>query len=177
MEMGETEPVLLAYETHSRLLSADAQAADDAPVPVPVAPVASKAAIVSATVAGLDEEQVQEDAPLLPGPDLEVTITVRGRGDEQPHVGFMIEQTRGVGITSMVTHEEGAAPRRLPDGTWRIVLTLPELPLHSGDYVVSVYLFDHSGLVVYDQWHQFLRFRFVAPVRTPGLVRLPHHWS
>ncbi|MFT4193407.1 Wzt carbohydrate-binding domain-containing protein, partial [Ottowia sp.] len=138
-------------------------------------PAADEAAIVSATLAGLDARAA--GTPLLPGPDLEVTITVRGRGDEQPHVGFMIEQTRGVGITSMVTHEEGAAPRRLADGTWRSVLTLPDLPLHSGEYVVSVYLFDHSGLVVYDQWHQFLSFRFVAPVRTPGLVRLPHRWS
>ena len=57
------------------------------------------------------------------------------------------------------------------------MLTVPQLPLHSGEYVISVYLFDQSGLVVYEQWHQFLSFRFVAPVRTPGLVRLPHHWS
>lgn len=179
MALGATEPVLLAYETHSRLLSADASAApgEDAATPAGAPPprAADEAAIVSATVAGLDALAV--GTPLLQGPDMEVTITVRGRGDEQPHVGFMIEQTRGVGITSMVTHEEGAAPRRLADGTWRSVLTLPELPLHSGDYVISVYLFDQSGLVVYDQWHQFQGFRFVAPVRTPGLVRLPHHWS
>ncbi|MFT3778198.1 MAG: ABC transporter ATP-binding protein [Ottowia sp.] len=177
MALGDTEPVLLAYETHSRLLSAGAPAADAPPALVAAAPprAADEAAIVSATLAGLDAPAA--GVPLLPGPDLEVTITVRGRGDEQPHVGFMIEQTRGVGITSMVTHEEGAAPRRLADGSWRSVLTLPDLPLHSGEYVVSVYLFDHSGLVVYDQWHQFLSFRFVAPVRTPGLVRLPHRWS
>jgi len=175
MALGETEPVLLAYESHSRQLSAEAPAAD-APAPAaPPKPAADEAAIVSAVVADLREQPA--GPPLLDSPDLEVTITVRGRGDEQPHVGFMIEQTRGVGITSMVTHEEGAAPRRLADGTWRSVLTLPDLPLHSGDYVVSVYLFDQSGLVVYDQWHQFLDFRFVAPVRTPGLVRLPHHWS
>ena len=89
----------------------------------------------------------------------------------------MIEQTRGVGITSMVTHEDGVPPRRQADGSWCSVLTVPQLPLHSGEYVISVYLFDQSGLVVYEQWHQFLSFRFVAPVRTPGLVRLPHHWS
>lgn len=176
MALGATEPVLLAYETHSRLQSADAQAlaADGTAAPVPPR-AADEAAIVSVTVAGLDEQAAR--VPLLGSPDLEVTITVRGRGDEQPHLGFMIEQTRGVGITSMVTHEDGVAPQRLVDGTWRSVLTLPELPLHSGEYVISVYLFDHSGLVVYDQWYQFLSFRFVAPVRTPGLVRLPHRWS
>ena len=192
MALGDTEPVLLAYETHSRLLSAPAAAAPApgaappaagsaaagaAPGGAAAAPAAppTDAAIVSATVADLREQP--GGPPLLDSADLQVTIVVRGRGDEQPNVGFMIEQTRGVGITSMVTHEEGVAPRRQPDGSWRSVLTLPELPLHSGEYVISVYLFDQSGLVVYEQWHQFLSFRFVAPVRTPGLVRLPHHWS
>ena len=180
MALGETESVLLAYETHARLRSApaaEATAAEIAPAaPAAVAPGAGlEAAIVSATVTGLREQP--DGPPLLDSADLEVTIVVRGRGDEQPNVGFMIEQTRGVGITSMVTHEDGVPPRRQGDGSWCSVLTVPQLPLHSGEYVISVYLFDQSGLVVYEQWHQFLSFRFVAPVRTPGLVRLPHHWS
>lgn len=57
------------------------------------------------------------------------------------------------------------------------MLTFPNLPLHSGDYVVSAFLFDQSGLVVYDQWFQFLHFRQVSPTLMPGLVRLPHHWA
>ena len=61
--------------------------------------------------------------------------------------------------------------------SFRCLTAFPSLPLHSGEYVVSVYLFDASGLVVYDQWYQFLHFRFVAGTRMPGLVRLPHHWS
>lgn len=182
MALGDTEPVLLAYETHSRLLSAPAAADTPAPGAAPaIAPTgavpatAPEAAIVSATVAGLVEQPA--GPPLLDSADLQVSIVVRGRGDEQPQVGFMLEQTRGVGITSMVTHEDGLPPRRQADGSWCSVLTVPQLPLHSGEYVISVYLFDQSGLVVYDQWHQFQSFRFVAPVRTPGLVRLPHHWS
>ena len=102
---------------------------------------------------------------------------MRGLGDERPNVGFMIEQSKGVGITSLATHEEGAEPVRLPNGHWQSVLTFPNLPLHSGEYVVSAFLFDTSGLVVYEQWYQFLHFRFVTPTLMPGLVRLPHHWS
>lgn len=105
------------------------------------------------------------------------TITVRGLADEQPHIGFMIEQSRGVGITSIMSDEDGAVLRRLGDGTWRAVLRFPDLPLHTGEYVVSVYLFDHTGLVVLDQWYQFQHLRFVASTRMPGLVRLPHEWS
>jgi len=114
---------------------------------------------------------------LLQSQDLVVTITARGRGNERPHIGFMIEQSKGVGITSLATHEDGAAPRQLPDGSWQTVLTFPELPLHSGDYVISAFLFDETGLAVYDEWFQFLHLRFIFPKPLPGLVRLPHHWS
>ena len=198
MQFGPTEPVLGAYEMHMRLLAApasppaagldalivpservdgvaDARAAQAAAAAAPRQPhqADASAAILAVDVADLDDG----DPPLLQSRDLVATITVRGHGDERPNVGFMIEQSRGVGITSLATHEEGAAPAPLEPGVWRSVLTFPDLPLHSGEYVISVYLFDQSGLVVYDQWYQFLHFRFVTPTLMPGMVRLPHRWS
>ena len=89
----------------------------------------------------------------------------------------MIEQSQGVGITSLATHEDGAAPTEVAPGVWQSVLTFPELGLHSGQYVISAFLFDASGLVVYEQWFQFRHFRFVRPTLMPGLVRLPHRWE
>ncbi|HPR43223.1 ABC transporter ATP-binding protein [Ottowia sp.] len=201
--IGPTEAVLLAYETHTRLSAASghqaaeasAQASEALIVPTedvaatldsvprdvshpPVLADAGSAAIVSVQLESLqDPEPGSHEPALLAAPDLVAQIVVRGVGDECPNIGFMIEQSKGVGITSIASHEEGAAPQRQPDGTWKSVLTFPDLPLHSGEYVVSVYLFDASGLVVYDQWYQFLHFRFVAPTRMPGLVRLPHQWS
>ena len=146
----------------------------------PAAPVASVesggACILSVDVAHL-AEAVNGQPPVLQGQDLVVTITARGRGQERPHIGFMIEQSKGVGITSLATHEDGAFPVQLPDGTWRSVLTFPDLPLHSGDYVISAFLFDETGLAVYDEWFQFMHFRFIFPKPLPGLVRLPHHWG
>jgi len=193
MELGATETVLAAYEKHARLLDqrsdkeqpcAAAEGADGAAHPAP-APAASgkddldAAAILSCDIAGLLDQGAGKP-PLLQSRDLVATITVRGKGDERPHVGFMLEQDRGVGITSMTTHEDGVLlqPVGQPqDHTWRVMLTLPDLPLHSGDYVISVYLFDASGLITYDQWFQFKALRFVAPVLVPGLVRLPHRWN
>ena len=173
---GDTESVLLAYETHSRL-AAPAAAQPPAGAP-PQAMRNGSAAILSVRLDNLVEPAPGSEAPaLLRGRDLVARIEVRGIADERPHIGFMIEQSRGVGITSVVSHEDGAVPTRLPDGRWAAVLTFPDLPLHTGEYVISVYLFDASGLVVYEQWYQFLHFRFVADTRMPGLVRLPHHWS
>ena len=136
--------------------------------------------ILSCELAGLTEPDA-DNAPgaprVLQARDLVATIVVRGQGEERPNIGFMIEQDRGVGITSLATHEEGAAPTPLGDRTWRSVLTFPDLPLHTGDYVISVFLFDESGLVTYDLWFKFMTFRFVSPTLMPGLVRLPHTWS
>ena len=178
-QFGPTEPVLAAYDVHTRQRQAgqdDGNGVHAALAPVAVAD-GEGACIVSVEVAGLAPSP-DGSPPVLQGSDLAVTITVRGRGDERPHIGFMIEQSQGVGITSLGTHEEeGAAPRRLPDGLWQSVLTFPELPLHNGDYVISAYLFDATGLVVYDEWLHYLHLRFVAPKLMPGLVQLPHRWE
>lgn len=198
-QFGPTEPVLAAYDLYTRQrqlleqgVPPEAAAPGNEPTPVPGTPVAAfasadapapvaavdggAACILAVDVKDLGEPHEGEPA-VLHSQDLVVTITARGRGDERPHIGFMIEQSKGVGITSLATHEDGAAPVQLPDGTWRSVLTFPDLPLHSGDYVISAFLFDETGLAVYDEWFQFLHFRFIFPKPLPGLVRLPHHWS
>lgn len=191
-QFGATEPVLAAYDQHTRQRQLDEQAlasADAAPgtgqdaLPAPAepdAPVAAidagSACIVSVDVKDLGEAQGERPG-LLHSTDLVVTIIVRGRGDERPNIGFMIEQSKGVGITSLATHEDGAVPVQLEDGNWRSVLSFPDLPLHSGDYVISAYLFDETGMAVYDEWFQFLHFSFIFPKPLPGLVRLPHRWE
>jgi lipopolysaccharide transport system ATP-binding protein len=93
----------------------------------------------------------------------------------------MLEQHPGVGITSVATHAEGIALNVVAqkDGftTWKVTLTFNDLPLHSGEYVLSFYLFDAQGMLVYDEWKDYLQFLWVSPSLTPGLVRLPHSWS
>ena len=191
-QFGATEPVLAAYDQHTRKRQSEEQALacsgtrivtgrEIIPVsPEPDAPLsaidADSACILSVDVKELGEPQ--GDRPgVLHSSDLVVTITVRGRGNERPNIGFMIEQSKGVGITSLATHEDGAVPVQLEDGSWRSVLSFPELPLHTGDYVISAYLFDETGMAVYDEWFQFLHFSFIFPKPLPGLVRLPHRWE
>ncbi|MDR2990792.1 MAG: ABC transporter ATP-binding protein [Burkholderiaceae bacterium] len=195
MEIGATETVLAAYEKHTRQLDERlnaghatmgevGSAARGASQSASMANVLGKgdldaAAIVSCDIANLCD-QGETQPPLLQSRDLVVTITARGKGDECPQVGFMLVQDHGVGITSLSTLEDGVALTRVgrpQDHTWRITLSFPDLPLHTGDYTLTVYLFDASGLVIYDQWFQCKVFRFVTPTRLPGLVQLPHHWN
>jgi lipopolysaccharide transport system ATP-binding protein len=198
MEMGPTEAVMGAYELHCRLRAEGSAAApvvlaqtqdasdvmlkahDDVlpdPPQVSGTRMPQSADGLGASLLSVTISDLAEGSPaLMESVDLVVTFIVRGRGDERPNLGFMIEQAQGTGITSLATHEEGAHPVRQEDGTWRSVLTFPNLPLHSGEYVVSAYLFDESGLVLYDAWLHYQHFRFVSPTLMPGLVRLPHEW-
>lgn len=179
MELGATEPVLAAYEKFARLLGErppQTPPPDAAPPPAARSKGDHEAAILSCEIADLLDHG-KDKPPLLQSRDLAVTITVRGKGDEHPNIGLMLEQDHGVGITTLNTREDGAQAQPVGERLWRVTLTLPDLPLHTGDYVVSVYLADTTGLVIYDQWFQFRVFRFVAPTLLPGLVRLPHHWT
>ena len=179
---AETEAVVAAYEVHTRLRENPAQTPElaEAALVAHQAPTSGQgsvrragARIVSLVVDGLDDA----DLPQLLGADLRVVVTAQVDADETPHMLIMLEQYQGSGITSEATNADGVHPVRLPSGEWQAVLTFPDLPLHSGEYVVSAYLFDSAGVVVYDEWYQYLRFRFVNPRLTPGLVRLPHFWG
>lgn len=199
--MGSTDSVLSSYEAHVRAQDqasaagalkarpsvetainehpaasspsagqASAEATGPAPSPPPVP---AHASILSVAIRNLGPGA----PPLLRSKDLSVTVEVQMLDGEQPQIGVMLEQSHGVGITSVATHADEAAPVNLGQGRWRSTVTFPDLALQSGEYVVSGYLFDSKGLVVYDQWYQYLYFKFEYPTLTPGLVRLPHSWS
>jgi len=185
--IGPTEDVLAQYEQHVRQQEAaqnytkgalrhGAATSDALPLDATegdVAQATGPAALVSVNVDHLDDQT----PPLLTHKDLAITVTARGQGTECPSIGVMLEQANGVGITSVAMHAEKAKPQRLPNGLWRTTLVFTDLPLHSGEYLVSAYLFDASGMVVYEEWKDCARFKFLYPSLTPGLVRLPHHWS
>jgi lipopolysaccharide transport system ATP-binding protein len=181
--LGDTESVLAGYEAHVRSQN---QVGNEAQLPVatgqtaavsaavPALPLGERAAaLVSVHVANLS----QDTPPRLLSPDLTITLTARMAGTDYPSLGVMIEQANGVGISSAGTHADGVQPRSLGDGLWQTTVTFAALPLHTGEYVLSVYLFDSAGLVVYEEWPDCARFLHVFGKSTPGLVRLPHVWS
>lgn len=181
--LGDTESVLAGYEAHVRSQNqsgsevqpgVDGGQASEASSAAQALPLGERAAaLVSVHVADLGSGT----PPRLLGADLAVTITARMAGTDCPSLGLMIEQANGAGITSAGTHADGVQPRSLGDGLWQATVTFGALPLHTGEYVLSVYLFDAAGLVVYEEWPDCARFLHVFGQSTPGLVRLPHVWS
>ena len=167
---GQTELVLASYEASLRAETAPANTNE---LPQIAAKTEREARLVKVWAHQLDDDT----PPLLLAPDLVVTLQAAVPGTEPPSMGLMLEQAHGVGITSMASHAEGATPRRLDNGLWEITVTFPDLPLHTGEYTLSAYLFDTKGLVVCDEWRNCVHFKFTYPTQTPGLVRLPHRWS
>ena len=181
---GPTPEVLAGYESHVRsqqnplpvALStplSDLQPAAQASLPA-VPPALAKFESVE-----LPDLQSANGlaAPRLGSPHLRVVLRARLPQGEQPHFGVMLEQLHGVGITSVGTHTDGALPVQDATGAWCATLTFTDLPLHTGEYSLSAFLFDSQGLVVYEERKDCARFQHIYALSTPGLVRLPHSWS
>lgn len=190
--LGATEAVLASYETHVRLQDREKQDThatgqvfhSDASNHKQTQALASsgmRAGLLDIQVQNLRATGAPEAIPELTGSDLVIRVRAVSVNDEAPSVGVMLEQHLGIGITSVATHAEGVLLTALESDnewtTWQVTLTFPQLPLHAGQYVLSFYLFDAQGLVVYDEWKNHIVFHWLSPSLTPGLVRLPHHWS
>ncbi len=172
---GDTETVLAAYEAHVRRRQ---DAVDSLLEAKPARPIRDglAASIESVRIMGLPPI-VGSTMPVLPGPDLRIEVIARSSATRPPSIGLMIEQVNGVGITTMGTHVTGQPPRPLGDDAWVTTLVVPDLPLHSGQYSVSAYLFDDAGLLEYDRWPDACQFAWVRQTGGPGLVELPHRWE
>lgn len=187
--LGPASEVIANYEAHVRSRQQSPSEthpsgteAPDTSAPEPAAPPSSESRPAHAHIETvvLPDLVEQPDAPCgrLASPHLRITVRARAPAGERPHMGVMLEQAGGgVGITTAGTHVDGANAVQDADGAWVATVTFTDLPLHTGQYSVSVYLFDAMGLVVYDEWKNCARFQHVFAQSTPGLVRLPHVWS
>jgi len=190
--LGDTESVLASYEAHVRLqdvagvapLSAELHGPDLPALqadPVPSHTSNRVASLISACLVDAAQAGAAEELPCLRGPDLKLQVLAHSDAAEAPSFGIMLEQLHGVGIASVASHADGVQPHRVVSASggtaWQIELTFDQLPLHSGHYLLSFYLFDAAGLVVYDEWKNHISFQWISPSLTPGLVKLPHHWG
>lgn len=178
--VGNTEMVLAGYDAHVRSLNArqgkeaaTTGAANSGPPHRSVMEQGRRGKIDRLVVEGL----VPGNPPFLNARDLVIRMTATVAGDECPSFGVMLAQTPQIGITSVTTHDDGVTPTRIADGVWEATLVFPGIPLRSGECIVSGYLFDSRGMVVYDEWLNHQRFMLTSGEKLPGLVSLPHRWN
>jgi lipopolysaccharide transport system ATP-binding protein len=70
---------------------------------------------------------------------------------------------------------DGATPRRIAADRYAFALTLPQLALLPGKYVVRAHALDPEGLRLFD--HVELPLLVTGEAREYGVVRLPHRWG
>ena len=180
---GDTETILSQYEADIRAKEALAAASSSEPQPdaaqSATAPTGELAGLPSgAQLISVEVEKLGAgDPPVLESPDLVICMTAQVPPNETPQFGVMLEQLHGVGVTSAGTHYDNVTPTHMGNGLWAVRLRFPNLPLFSGQYTLSAYLFDSQGLVVFDEWLHCIQFHHIFPGSTPGIVRLEHAWE
>lgn len=181
---GDTEAVLATYDMHVRALDPATSAPLDPSGPAvdpettvakPPLPPTHLARLRSVTMNGL---ALGPDAPkAVVARNLEICLSAEARPDLELHFGVLIERQDGVWVTGTGTHiTKELHAKSGTDGRCGVCVEFEDLPLLTGGYRVSAYLFDGSGLVVFDEWLGCGQFEIHASNGTMGLVRLPHRW-
>ncbi len=137
-------------------------------------PPSTQAVIRSIRV--LDPEG-RETRHYLPGRGLAVEVAWEAlEGDDAYHVGVALERRDGSRIFGAATFWEGVPPVK-GTGLHRARITIDGLPVAQGVYSVSAFLFDESGLHIYDQAVLTDHLEPAEPGWKAGLLELPHRWE
>jgi lipopolysaccharide transport system ATP-binding protein len=89
--------------------------------------------------------------------------------------GFMWQD--GFVICSASTHFDQVILERAADGSGKVELSFPNLPLLKGNYWVSVYLLCENGIHVYDCANFVTEILVRQANLEQGIVSLPHLWK
>jgi lipopolysaccharide transport system ATP-binding protein len=173
--MGETEAVATAFESFEREKQARLISGELPWLYKPAAAISSPVRIVSVRL-----EDIQQEEPVYLKSFQNVTITTEVESLDRGisfNVGIAIVRNDKENIFGSSTHFGSETNMLSGKGHHRIQLILPDLPLLSGEYWLSVYVLDDSGLQVYDMAELICPFTIHNPGQTFGIVHLPHQWN
>ncbi len=176
MALGETEHVATAYEGYERekegaSREASRQMGSAAPSVSGLAPVRFLDASIE-TTDGVNPAYVETFQPLR------LAIEVESHRADLPfHVGFAIVRNDKENIFGTSTHFRDPGHPIRGEGRHRVVVLFPSFPLQSGDYLLSVYVLDDTGIQVIDMAEGIRPFRVLHRGREIGLVYLEHEWE
>jgi lipopolysaccharide transport system ATP-binding protein len=112
-----------------------------------------------------------------PATDLQVEVSWESADpDAAFHVGVSFDRGDGTRVVGVATQYDGITPAA-GAGRHQVTVLIRDLPLAQGTYSVSAYLFDTSGLHVYDQ---AVLTDYLTPASdswAPALLDLTHTWE
>ena len=169
--LGPVDEVIDAYLEYTRVRDQE-DAAQHAPA-VRETPVLRLVDVAIEGGDGDDGVTWQSGAPLT----VRVVIEHTGHADLDPGVGIAFVRNDGLVCYCISTEMDGVRMERHADGTYRIALHLPRLPLLGGGYYLNVATIDNrSALIIYDVQERRCPFRVRNPAHDFGVVRIEHAW-
>ncbi len=173
--IGNTEEVVTAYESHERekenRFLEQASSLSFKPAATSIAPVRiSQVTLTSPD--GNTPEILDTFQPVI------IRVEIESARQSVPfHVGVAIVRNDKENIFGSSTHFEADSLPLTAEGKRTVALHLPHLNLLSGQYSLSVYLLDDSGLQVYDMAEAVCPFHVHSSCREFGIAYLPYHWQ
>jgi len=170
---GNPEDIITDYESHERLKSLPAQnTAELSPPPCSDDRPARIVNISLETSDGINPAYIETFQ------SLRLVIEIESYTDDTPfHIGAAIVRNDKENIFGTSTHFKHADTPLHGRGKKIVALHLPSLPLLSGDYQLSIYLLDNTGLHVIDTAEGIRPFRVLHREQEFGLVHIAHHWE
>jgi hypothetical protein len=172
-QVGPAKEVVEAYESYlqtrdTRRIERGSQEAQ------PASDGAHVGRLTALRLVGRDGDDPLE---LEPGGSLEVELEVASsRADERYQVGVALNTLDGRSVLAVATSWDGWEPLTGHD-SYRVRLTVPELPLAIGTFHLYGFLFDESGLHIHDQVVATDAVRVRRQSWTPSLLEVPHRWE
>jgi lipopolysaccharide transport system ATP-binding protein len=121
---------------------------------------------------GVDAEHVP--LQIERGGDLRVEAELYSRDGRVPHAMVALARADGSGIYGVSSEMDGVTLRADADGSYRVAMELPALPLLPAQYLVRVHALDPEGVRLFDTLESILTVR--GNTREVGSVRLQHRW-
>lgn len=170
---GPSQAVVEAYESYlmqreKRRLAPGSEAAW-----TPATAGGRRGRLTAVRVLALDGAPAEAVAP---GSGFQVAIEAESADPTTAfHVGVAVDTQDGRCVFAATTHFDGVAP--LAGATrYEIHLRVPALPVASGTFAVSGFLFDEHGLHTYDQVVVPAALCVEGARWTPALLELDHEW-
>ncbi len=172
---GSTESVATAYESYER--DKQAEFGRRAVNPFSYRPStggSSPVRIREVLITGMRDD---DNIYLETFHDMSVNVKIESLRPRVPfHLGIAIVRNDRENVFGTSTHFEHGASPLTADGCRLLSLELPKLPLLSGEYWLSIYVLDDSGLQVYDLAERICPFTVHNPGKSFGIVQLPYRW-
>lgn len=172
--LGDTEEVVSAYESYIREKEAQASRAAPAAVYQRVEPGTAPVRILSVArrgIAGPTMTHFKTFDPFDVVVDVEPLVP-----DTAFHVGVAIVRNDRENVFGTSTHFDPDRPPLRASARRQVVLHIPRLMLLSGDYALSLYVLDDTGIHVYDLAEEVCPFSVRNPGRDFGILTMAYQW-